>query len=250
MRLDPLAMEDMEYCAPGLCSISMGGGGGGKSKSTNRTRFNRGFLNQMYEAFPMPLYSNDIEGVQVQNLAPDYSVRGNRPPRLDAEGNPILDARSNGGFPSSFQRQQFTMGIPRFQGLEGGDFDKLQSSIYDRQVQQFRPDYERERDRRREELSQSGLLNSPMQYGEGGAINTLDRNFMDQTQKSASEAVSQRYALQQQELARKLGFDMDLMKMLEEMFMQRADLAARVGGVSTSKTSSSPTFDFAIQGKQ
>jgi hypothetical protein len=242
-----------EYDPPGICSISLGGGGGSKSSSTSRTRFNRDFLTQLEDYLPSPRYSTDFEGLRIDDLPAQVNKGGKVQPRvvLDAEGNPTYDEAGNpitdnGGFPASYQRQQFTMGIPRFHGLEGGDFDKLETSLYDRQQQNLTPTYERERNRRREELSQTGLLNSPVQFAEGSALDSLERNYMDQSQKSASDASIETVRLKQSELARKLGFDMSLMALIEELYGQRADLAARVGGVSTSKSSTSPTWGVGI----
>lgn len=239
-----------EYDSPGLCGISGGfSGGGSKNKSSSKTVFNRKFLTQLEDWMPSPQYSTEFEGLRMEDLPAQVNKSGKVQPRvvLDEEGNPTYDAdgnvvTDNGGFPASFQRKQFTMGIPRFHGLADGDYDKLEKNLYDRQQLNMRPTYERERERRREELSQTGLINSPVQFAEGGALDSLERNYMDQSQKAASDASIEGIRLKQSELARKLGFDMSLVALIEEIYGQRADLAARVGGVQTSRGSG---FNFA-----
>lgn len=256
--------ETGEFCAPGLCSISMGSGGGSNSSSSSKTKFNRGFLTQLEDYAPAPLYSNQFEGVRIEDMPATFNAKGKMPTGkraqleavLDEDGNPTYDeagnpitrpmVNDNGGFPSSYQRQQFNIGVPQFHGLEDMDFENLQKNLYGRQLQEITPTYETERNRRREELSQTGLINSPIQFAEGGALDSLERNYLDQSQKAASEAVIQRTELEQEELARKLGFDVEMVKLFENIFSNRASIALAASKQASSKSESDGGFKFGI----
>ena len=206
--------------------ISFGGGGGSESKSKSssdsRVLFNRRFLAPFFNAFPMPLYSNDQEGITVEDVPAGPSVANPKYP-----------------FPSSFKRQQMTIGIPKFKGLEDMDFEKLQENLYKGAVQNLNPSYEQERSRRREELSQSGLLTSPAQYGEGGAIDTLDDDYFANLEKAATESSIATTTFKQQELARKTGFDLDLAAYFNEVYTRMMAAVIGAGQRSTSRGSSS-----------
>jgi hypothetical protein len=265
MFFDPLAILDfftLDHWAPNLCSLSFGSGGSSKQSSKSGTKYNTGFLNSFYNDFPMVNYDNEADGVSVNNLEPNWlsgsgAVNGKQVavlddqgnPRFNEDGSPMMEAKQAGKqnknvLNSSFPRQQFTVGIPKFKGLEDMDFDKLQSSLYNRQLQNLNPTYETERARRREELSQTGLLNSPVAFAEGGALDSLERNYMDQNQKAASDAAIQTVGLKQEELARKLGFDQDMVKLIEAIMQQRAAVALQSGQSSKGSGSSDGGFSF------
>lgn len=237
MKLDCLAMAEVEEYQPNICAIS-GTGGKNESSGSSKTTYNKKFLDPFYSDFPLPIYSNDQDGVSVQNLSggpqmePVLDKDGN--PRYNEDGTPMMRAakgqkNATGINAPGFQRQQFTVGLPKFQGLEDMDFDRLQSNLYNRQLQNLTPTYETERARRREELSQTGLLNSPVAFAEGGALDSLERDYFDQSQKAASDAAIQTVGLKKEELARKLGFDFDLVKMIESILGQRAQIALDSG---------------------
>ena len=61
--------------------------------------------------------------------------------------------------------------------------------------------------RQREELSQSGALNSPAQFLEGSARSSLDRSYLDSIQQAARDASNAALGLKQTEAARRTGFD-------------------------------------------
>lgn len=249
MKLDCLAMGEVEeFSQPNICSISSSlGGSGSKSESSSKsgTKYNTKFLNPFYADFPLPIYSNDQEGVTVNNLpsgpemVPVLDDEGN--PRYNKDGTPMMrvakgQSKNSGINTPGFERQQFTVGLPKFRGLEDMDFDKLQSNLYNRQLQNLTPTYETERARRREELSQTGLLNSPVSFAEGGALDSLERDYLDQSQKAASDAAIQTVGLKREELARKLGFDFDVVKMIEAILQQRANVALASGRMGKSSS--------------
>lgn len=198
--------------------ISGGGGGGGKqkSKSESGTRWNEDFMNELGFNAPGINYSNTQDGV-------------------------TTSTPNEGG-------QRFTIGVPKFQGLENMDFAKLEKGLYDRQLQNIEPQYQKARAQTREELSQSGLLNSPVQYGQGGVMDNLQRNYLDEAQKSATGASNTTIALKQQELARKTGFGVDMVKLFQTILGQYADIALQAGkyGQQSSSGSTGGNFQFGI----
>lgn len=178
-----------------------------KSESESGTKWNQAFMDELTANGPGINYSNTQDGVTVTNP-------GDRP-------------------------QQFTLGVPKFTGLEDMDFAKLEKGLYDRQLQNIEPQYQKARAQTREELSQSGLLNSPVQYGKGGAIDQLQQNYLDQTQKSATDASNKTIELKQQELARRTGFDIDMVKLFQTILGQYADVALQAGRFGTQTGTSS-----------
>ena len=178
-----------------------------KSESEQGTRWNQGFMDELGFNAPTINYSNTQDGL-------------------------TTSTPNEGG-------QKFNMGIPKFQGLEDMDFGKLEKGLYDRQLQNIEPQYQNARSQTREELAQSGMLNSPVQYGKGGVMDNLERNYMDQTQKSATDASNTTIALKQQELARKTGFDLDMIKTFQTILAQYAQIALEAGKYGTSKGSGS-----------
>lgn len=246
-KIRPLAifseLFDCDTWAPGLCSVSAGGSSGGGSKNVSKTRYPTNFLRAFYNDFPVVQYSNEQDGARVDNITDPAWLRDSDTP--EGGGN---RAAKGTILPEGFPRQQFTLGIPKFQGLENMDFENLQTNLYNRQLQNLTPTYETERARRREELSQTGLLNSPVAFAEGGALDALERNYLDQSQKAASDAAIQTVGLKQQELARKLGFDMDLVKLIETILQNRAAVALDAGRIGKGKTEgqTSGSFGFSL----
>jgi len=198
-RFDIRSLFDCEdsFYIPGICCISMGKSKT-KSQSSSGTRWNSEFMNELEKNAPPIRYSNEQDGVTVEG---------------GEEGVP----------------QQFNLGLPKFRGLEDLDFDKLEKGLYTRQIQNTDPQYKQARATRREELSQSGLLDSPVQYSEGGAIDQLDKAYLAETQKAAQDASNKTIELKAQELARKTGFDIDMVKLFQTIMMQYADVALRAG---------------------
>lgn len=190
----------------------------GKSKSVSQsesgTRWNQAFMDALAANAPHVTYSNTQSGAKVTD-----------------PNDPT----------------QFTVGIPKFHGLEDMDFDKLQKGLYQRQMQDIDPAYQNARAQTREELSQSGLLNSPVQYGKGGAIDQLEQNYLSQAQKAATDASNKTVELKQQELARKTGWDMDTVKLVQAILQQYYEVALRSGAFGSSSSSSSAS-NFGFQG--
>lgn len=216
--------------------VSFGGGGGSKQKTTQKagTEFNDDFLTKLFSAFPLPKLSQGGEA-GVTNVA------------QPAPGTPGYSGVAGLG-----DVQQFNLPIPKFQGLDDMDFNKLNSDLYSRSMQNLTPTYERERQRTNEQLSQSGILNSGIAYGKGGALENLTHNYLDASGKAATDAAIKTTDLKQQELARKTGFDFDLLKTFEDIYTSITDIILRSGGVSTSRSvgTQSPTFQFGVGGSK
>jgi len=231
--LDKVAYE---YAGPIAKAISLGGGSSGSSKSSSKsgTKWNQNFLANLFNAFPAPIYENEGEGVWMETIPGQPSEL---PPNKKRD-------KKNAGFPETFDRQQLHVAIPKFKGLEDMDFDRLERGIYDKSVQQLTPQYENERSRLREELSQSGMLTSPNQYAAGGATDQLTQGYAGQLQKAATDAVVSRYGLQQEELARKMGWDINMVSMFDTIYQRYADIALRAGGFGQSSGSSGGGWNF------
>ncbi len=198
---------------PVTCYLSVGGSSSkskNKSQSTQEsgTRWNSDFMNQLQQNSPNIEYNNDQ-----------------------------LDPQAIGTTPSG--QPKFSVGVPKFYGLEDMDYDKLQQNLYNRQIQDIQPQYDQARNQTREELSQAGLLNSPVQYSKGGAIDQLQQRYLDETQKAASDASIQTTNLKAQELARKTGFGVDMVKLFQTIMGQYADTALRSGQFGQGQSSSS-----------
>ncbi len=86
-------------------------------------------------------------------------------------------------------------------------FDKLENSLYAGQQSKLRQAYEQSVGQQREELAQSGALNSPSQFLEGSARSSLDRGYMQNLQQAARDAFQSRLGLETSEAARRTGFD-------------------------------------------
>lgn len=397
LRLDPLGVLNWQEGNPLVCSISFGGGGGSKSSSKSGVRYNTGFLNPFYTDFPLPVYSNTQTGVTVSspNATPqtvDFSnIDWSQIPK-DEGGNPDLAQIDWANIPTigvgsgtegkvkekggtvipGFGSQQFTVGLPQWQGLENlpefvpfnpadyptvsgklegllpsdlpqfkgltpedygkfgdimGSVGSYRQSLYDLAKANLEPDYNKARARTREELSQSGLLTSPVAYAGGGALDVLDTNYMSQLEKASEAAnlgaqqmaenqaaryqqwqenqlatkqaelgreltaaerlaalkqsdlafqqselnrvygeqagVAQMKAaelarafesglklteIQRAELARKTGFSMDVIKLIETIMQSRANTALESGKFGMSSSSSAPSFGFELFG--
>lgn len=135
------------------------------------------------------------------------------------------------------EKQYLGVGLPKFYSLSDGDYGKLEKSLFDQQMNFLNPKYEQERARTREELSQSGLLTSPAAYGSGGALDQLSKSFLQSTQQAASNASGRTVELKANELARRTGWDQDIIRLLEEIFQNRSRLA--IGAASGQGPSSS-----------
>jgi hypothetical protein len=213
--------------------FSVGGGGGSKQKSTSssETVFKDDFLTKLFKAFPLPKYSNTTDQVGIDNVAPP------------TEGQPGFS-----GVGALGDQQQFTLPVPKFRGLEDMDFTRLEDNLNTQTDQRLRPVYERERARNREELSQSGILNSPAAFAKGGALENLQNNYFDARGRAATDIGVEVTKIKQQELARKTGFEVDLLNQFNEIYNSLIDIVLRSGGTQVSRSTggSNPSFGFSV----
>jgi len=142
-----------------------------ESQSTNKTKFPLDFLNEAYTYF------------------------GGDPKTTDY----------NPKFTGSDYFQPDYGAAPNYVGFD--DFDKLEANQYGSQKSKLEDAYNTAVNNQREELSQSGLLNSPNQYLEGSARTGLDKGYLQQIQQAARDASSQSLAAKENEAARRTGFN-------------------------------------------
>lgn len=144
-----------------------GGGSSKKSKQQSTqesgTRFNQGFLDQLYGYFG-----------QDPSDEPE-----NKPSYINANFTPV----------------------------EGGDFNRLETNLYEGASSKLNRAYQDAVARQREELSQMGALNSPSQFLEGSARSSLDRGYLENLQAASRDAATTVLGLKQQEAARRTAFD-------------------------------------------
>ncbi|MES2366802.1 MAG: hypothetical protein V4563_13050 [Pseudomonadota bacterium] len=95
----------------------------------------------------------------------------------------------------------------QYTSVAPGGFDKLENSLYGGQQSKLAQAYQQSVGQQREELAQSGALNSPSQYLEGSARSSLDRSYIQNLQQAARDAYQSRLGLETSEAARKTGFD-------------------------------------------
>ncbi len=95
----------------------------------------------------------------------------------------------------------------QYTSVAPGGFDKLENSLYAGQQSKLRQAYDQSVGQQREELAQSGALNSPSQFLEGSARSSLDRGYMQNLQQAARDAFQSRLGLETSEAARRTGFD-------------------------------------------
>ena len=91
--------------------------------------------------------------------------------------------------------------------LAPGGFDKLEGSLYDTQASKLSQAYNTAMANQREQLAQSGALNSPSQYLEGSARSSLDRTYMQNLQQAARDAALGRLGAEQTEAGRRTAYD-------------------------------------------
>ncbi len=95
----------------------------------------------------------------------------------------------------------------QYTSVAPGGFDKLENSLYAGQQSKLKQAYDQSVGQQREELAQSGALNSPSQFLEGSARSSLDRGYMQNLQQAARDAFQSRLGLETSEAARRTGFD-------------------------------------------
>lgn len=116
---------------------------------------------------------------------------------------------------------------PEYKGF--GDFDKVESNLYESSKSKLYNAYDQALKIQNEELSNSGLLNSPSKYIESGARDTLNKGYISSLQQAARDASSTRLDAEQKELARETSFNVDTAKTLLANFMNKLLLAAQAG---------------------
>lgn len=102
--------------------------------------------------------------------------------------------------PGAYTGANFTSVAPQ-------GFQQLEQSLYGTQASKLKQAYDQSTAQQREELAQSGALNSPSQYLEGSARSSLDRTYLQNLQQAARDAFQSRLGLETSEAARKTGFD-------------------------------------------
>jgi len=103
--------------------------------------------------------------------------------------------------PGAYTGAQFTSVAP-----EG--FAKLENSLYGTQQSKLKQAYDQSVAQQREELAQSGALNSPSQYLEGSARSSMDRSYLSNLQQAARDAFQGRLGAETGEATRKSAFDL------------------------------------------
>lgn len=95
----------------------------------------------------------------------------------------------------------------KYTSVAPGGFDKLENTLYAGQQSRLKQAYDQSVGQQREELAQSGALNSPSQFLEGSARSALDRGYITSLQQAARDAFQSRLGLETSEAARRTGFD-------------------------------------------
>jgi hypothetical protein len=134
--------------------------------------------------------------------------------------------------------------------LAPGGFDKLENNLYDTQSSKLSQAYNTAVGQQREQLAQTGALNSPSQFLEGSARSSLDRSYMQNLQQAARDAALGRLGAQQTEAARQTafdtgeatrqtGFNTDTAQQLMDLWLKKMQAAIEAGRYSTGQSSGS-----------
>lgn len=134
---------------------------------------------------------------------------------------------------------------PKYKGFNS--FDDVENTAYTSSADKLTKAYNDVIGRQREELSQSGLINSPNQYIEGGARDVANRDYMSSLDQAARDAHAQRLGLEETEAGRETGYNVDKSKALANMYINLFNSVAGAGKKSSS-SSSSAQGNFSIFG--
>ena len=155
-----------------------------------------------------------------------------------------------------FPRGFFDEAVPYFGGDPGydpeyvgfNDFDRVEDNLYGTQRSKLDEGFRNALNIQNEELSNSGLLNSPSKYIEGGARDTLNKGYISSLQQAARDAALGRLGMQQQEATRRTSFNQENALAILNAWLQRMGLAATAGRESsgTSSGSAGGGFSFGI----
>ena len=128
-----------------------------------------------------------------------------------------------------------------------GGFDKLENSLYDTNASKLSQAYNTAVANQREELAQTGALNSPSQYLEGSARSGLDRSYIQNLQQAARDAALGRLGAEQTdaqsrtafdvgEATRQTGFNTDTAQQLLNLWLKKLQVALESGRYSTGQS--------------
>ncbi len=128
-----------------------------------------------------------------------------------------------------------------------GGFDRLENSLYGTQQSKLKQAYDQSVGQQREELAQSGALNSPSQFLEGSARSSLDRGYMQNLQQAARDAFQSRLGMEASEAARKTqfitgeaarltGFNEQTASTLLDSWIKKLGIAIEAGRYSTGQS--------------
>jgi hypothetical protein len=221
--------ETFEYFGPLALAIS---GGGTKSNQKSQqnssqesgTRFNQDFLDQALAYFnPKRTTAGQFDAATYLKQNPDVAAdpywKNNAQMHYQQIGQgegrqatmmPDEQAYTGPDYNPQYEKGQFTPGAftgANYTPVDGGDFNKIESNMYEGNRAKLSQAYDANVARQREELSQSGALNSPSQFLEGSARSSLDRSYMENLQQAARDASSTALGLKANEAARRTGFD-------------------------------------------
>lgn len=140
---------------------------------------------------------------------------------------------------------------PEYVGFgDEGQLDQIEQNHFNRQKVKAKQGYDDLARIQNEELSNSGLLNSPSKYIEGGARDTLNRNYIQALQQAGNEAALARLGVQQGEAARRTAWNEQRAMAVLNAWLNRLGLAATAGrtGESSgfSRGSTDGGFEFGI----
>ena len=135
-----------------------------------------------------------------------------------------------------------------YTGIAPGGFDKLENSLYDTNASKLSQAYNTAVAQQREELAQTGALNSPSQYLEGSARSGLDRSYIQNLQQAARDAALGRLGAEQTnaqnrtafdvgEATRQTGFNTDTAKQLLNLWLKKLQVALESGRYATGQSS-------------
>jgi len=224
---DIISREYFVYTGPTVQAFSIGGSGG-KTKSKQKSQqqsFNESGtdMNNVYRMLTnltpghktIQLSPGSFNAQQYLAANPDvandkyfsqhpfehytnYGINENRP------GTP-----DQGGDTASFDVPDYNPTYVKgtYTPVDSGDFNKIEQNLYGSQQSRLSQAYNQAVAQQREQLAQTGALNSPSQFLEGGTRSSLDRDFLSNLQQAARDASNSALTLKQNEAARRTAFD-------------------------------------------
>lgn len=249
-----LERECFQYTGP-LAECISGSGSSQKSKSKSQsttesgTRYNEDFLNKATD-FAAGRGKNNFDAQAYLKNNPDVAAAG-----VDPYEHYLQYGRSEGrAFPSTSDSPSYNPTYVRgaYTSVAPEGFAKLEDTLYGTQASKLKQAYDTATAQQREELAQSGALNSPSQYLEGSARSSLDRSYINSLQQAARDAFMGRLGMEQTEAARRTGFDVseagretgfnqDTASKLLDLWLKKLGTAIEAGRYSTGQSTSSGT---------